>query len=82
MLTEFLKLLTKKDINKLNDSYPTCNETVVFGWKDDKREISLEIGFETMSFYVKLKKVKRLDFNNLKINRKNLQMLSKYINMN
>lgn len=77
---EFVNLLADKDIKRLYDIYPNPNGTISFEWVNDADEIiSLEIGNNTFSYFVKMSHQAPLFFNDLQINYKEIKELSEQI---
>lgn len=75
-----LEKLTLKDLEKISDLFPNPHGTISLIWKNNSGErISLEIGNELMSYYVKYNGQEVIFQDNLEINNTNAQVLSTYI---
>ncbi|MFO7789753.1 MAG: hypothetical protein R6V32_04215 [Bacteroidales bacterium] len=66
----------------ISDLFPNPNGTISFLWKNNSEErLSLEVGNQTMSYYLKLNSQKPQFFNNKNINKKNITELSGLVKM-
>jgi len=60
--------------------YPNPNGTITFEWENNENEVvSVEVGNQTFSYFVDMSSMETKFFNNVKLNAKNTQTLSKYI---
>ncbi|MGR3302459.1 MAG: hypothetical protein ACUZ8I_08125 [Candidatus Scalindua sp.] len=76
----FIYLLNDKIVEKLSDIYSTPNGTVSFVWENDDNEgLSLELGNNTLSYYVKLNSQKPIFCNNIEINADEANTISDFI---
>lgn len=65
----FIYFLDDIIVEAINDVYPTPNGTISFVWENENNErLSLEIGNNTLSYYVKLNSQEPVFFNNIEIN--------------
>ncbi len=65
----FIYFLDDVIVEAINDIYPTPNGTISFVWENENNErLSLEIGNNTLSYYVKLNFQEPVFFNNIEIN--------------
>lgn len=65
----FIYFLNDRIVEGINDVYPTPNGTVSFVWENENDErLNLEIGNNTLSYYVKLNSQEPVFFNNIEIN--------------
>jgi hypothetical protein len=77
---QFILLLNDRIVEKISDVYPTPNGTVSLVWENDANErLALEIGNNTLSYYVVLNSQKPLFFNAIEINVKNAYTISTFI---
>jgi hypothetical protein len=77
---QFILLLNDRIIEKINDVYPTPNGTVSLVWENEKNErLALEVGNNTLSYYVKLNSQKPIFFNDIEINVKEANTISNFI---
>lgn len=73
----FINLLNDRTVETLSDVYPTPNGTVSLVWENDANErLGLEIGNNTLSYYVKLNSQTPAFFNNIEINAKEVNTIS------
>lgn len=80
---KLIDLLENSIVAKIDDIYPNPNGTVSFMWKNtiDER-ISLEVGNQTISYYVKSNNNETLFFNKISINDESISKLySQIINL-
>lgn len=64
----------------VDDIYPNPNGTISLSWNNHSGEtVSLEVGNETLSYYVALSSQETLFFNEIKINGKEAEKISKQI---
>lgn len=76
----FIYFLDDRIVERINDVYPTPNGTVSFVWENENNErLSLEIGNNTLSYYVKLNSQEPVFFDNIEINAKEAKTISKSI---
>lgn len=77
---ELVSMLNDKDLMQLSDVFPNPNGTVSFEWENDSEEVlSLEIGNNTFSYYIKFSNQAPLFYNDLQINEKEVKKLSEQI---
>jgi hypothetical protein len=77
---QFILLLNDRIVEKISDVSPTPNGTVSLVWENDSNErLALEVGNNTLSYYVKLNSQKPLFFNAIEINVKNAYTISTFI---
>jgi hypothetical protein len=77
---QFILFLNDRIIEKINDVYPTPNGTVSLVWENEVNEkVALEIGNNTLSYYVKLNSQKPIFFNAIEINAKEANKISNFI---
>lgn len=77
---QFILLLNDRIVEKISDVSPTPNGTVSLVWENDVNErLALEVGNNTLSYYVKLNSQKPLFFNAIEINVKNAYTISTFI---
>jgi len=66
----------------VDEVFPNPNGTISLMWNNKSNEtISMEIGNETLSYYVALPSKKTLFFNDIKINSKEAERISKFIEL-
>ncbi len=70
----FIKFMTIKGLNKINDIYPNPNETISFVFDCGS---SLEIGEQTMSYYIK--RTPSIYMNQKEINYDEINIFNDYI---
>jgi hypothetical protein len=76
----FVSYLDEEVAGFINDVFPNPNGTISFLWENDAKErLSLEIGNNTMSYYLKLNSQKPQFFNHKHINKDNATELSKLV---
>lgn len=77
---QFILLLNDRIVEKISDVSPTPNGTVSLVWENDVNErLALEVGNNTLSYYVKSNSQKPLFFNAIEINVKNAYTISTFI---
>ncbi|MBX9449810.1 MAG: hypothetical protein KL787_08865 [Taibaiella sp.] len=78
-----IKLLNSLDllsINRITDIYPNPHGTVSFEWENNTNEIiSVEVGKDTMSYFVSYNSTPPVFFNKVPINIENIETLKAYI---
>lgn len=77
---QFIYFLNDSIVEKLSDVYPTPNGTVSLVWENEVSErLTLELGSNTLSYYVKFNSQKPIFCNNIEINAKEANTISNFI---
>ncbi len=77
-----IDLLGESIFCSVNEIYPNPNGTISLKWNNASDEtLSMEVGNNTLSYYISLSNSKPLFFNNIEINAKEAEKISKYIQM-
>lgn len=76
-----INLLDEKIVERIDDIYPNTHGTISFDWTNSSNErLSIEVGNNTFSYYLKLNSQPPLFFNDIEINSTEISKLSQYIN--
>ncbi len=78
----FVEHLGERLISKVNELYPNPNGTISFIWSNKSDEtISIEIGNNTMSYYVELNSQEPIFCNNISINDTEIKKIAEFVQM-
>lgn len=79
---QLLDFLPEMVIGRITDFFPNPQGTINFVWENESHEIvSLEIGNDTMSYYIKTSDQEPRFFNNIEINEEESSRLSAFTNI-
>lgn len=78
---EFINLLPEKIYSKIEQVYPNPNGTLSCMWSNNfNEEIAIEIGNNTMAYYVQMAKKETFYLNNVFINEEAVNKIVEFIN--